>query len=180
MQSTQQVMPPQESGPLNLVMIKCRSLATCTYLCMSPSGTFQASETPFAAPPFFLFCLLIWKQEFQNAVVSDHKVWYRSLSLALCTWCVFRYLSNCNTPREEGCQVEGTITNFSSPGGVWSTIPKCVLHGVLEYISICRNAMITTISSWQLFQTAPTTLSTRPQAGMPIWHRALLHRTLPL
>ena len=32
---------------------------------------------------------------------------------------------------EEGCQVEGTITNFLSPGGVWGTIPKCGLHGVL-------------------------------------------------
>ena len=44
------------TGPLNLVMRECKSLATCTYLSISPSGTFQASQTPFAAPPFF-FCL---------------------------------------------------------------------------------------------------------------------------
>ena len=43
------------TGPLNLVMRKCRSLATCTYLSISPSGTFQASETPFAPPRFFFF-----------------------------------------------------------------------------------------------------------------------------
>ena len=64
------------------------------------------------------------------------QVWSRSPSLALCTRCVFRYPSNCNTPWE-GCQVEGTITNSSSPGGVWNTIPRCGLQGVLEYISIC-------------------------------------------